>query len=204
MAFRIFQDMRGRQTVYRITKETTTTVAEPVLSTDDIIYVDDASKLDETNLSNGIFGIVTINGERIAYRVRDIATNSISGLRRGTAGTGAADHNVGASVYDMGLGNLLLPEYQNYVDQEYFLADGQTTTFATENISVDGVDSTELYEAVHVLVGGIPQYSGFTITSAGPVTVEFETAPLNGYQVSIQVNRGVTWNAPGDGTPSNG
>jgi hypothetical protein len=59
------------------------------------------------NLSAGVFGIITINGERISYRNRNLANNTLTGLRRGTAGTAAADHPVTSEVYDLGIGNLL-------------------------------------------------------------------------------------------------
>jgi hypothetical protein len=36
-------------------------------------------------------GITNINGERIMYRNRDTENNTVSGLRRGTAGTGVAE-----------------------------------------------------------------------------------------------------------------
>jgi hypothetical protein len=35
-------------------------------------------------------------------------------------------------------------------------------------------------------------------------TVEFDTAPPEGVQVTILVRRGVSWYAPGINTPSNG
>jgi hypothetical protein len=104
-SFRVFQDMRGRQTSYEMTPESTTYLVNALAATDDVIYVRDASKLTEPNMHNGIFGLITIDGERIAYRYRDLATNTVYGLRRGTAGTGAADHNVGTNVYDIGVGN---------------------------------------------------------------------------------------------------
>ena len=65
IAFRIFQDMRGVQATYRITPETTTYLVQPLTSTDDIIYVYDASALDEPNLPADVWGVITINGERI-------------------------------------------------------------------------------------------------------------------------------------------
>jgi hypothetical protein len=86
MAFRIYQDMRGVQATYRITSATTTAVSQAVSATDDIIYVDDASVLSAPDLPNGIFGVITIGGERIMYRVRDTALNFVSSLLRGTAG----------------------------------------------------------------------------------------------------------------------
>jgi hypothetical protein len=204
MAFRIFQDMRGLQSTYRITPSTTTAVAQVVLATDDIIYVDDASNLSEPNLEFGIFGLITINGERIAYRNRDTVLNTISGLRRGTAGTAAANHAVGEAIYDIGASNYLNQLYQNYVVEQNFLGNGTTTVFVATEISVEGLDSTELSEAVQVYVGGILQQGGYTINLSSPVEIEFATAPESGYQVSIRVNRGLSWYQPGPNTASDG
>jgi hypothetical protein len=44
----------------------------------------------------------------------------------------------------------------------------------------------------------------YTITDDAPVTVEFASPPADGSEVTILVRRGVTWYAPGAGTPSNG
>ena len=170
----------------------------------DIIYVDDVSALSEPNLELGIFGLITIDGERIAYRTRDTINNTVSGLRRGTAGTAAAVHLAGAYVYDIGLGNRLPSEYQNYVDSQSFLANGTDTVFVATDISVSGIDSTETIESVEVYVGGILQTSGYTLNSADPVIIAFDTAPTENYQVTILVKRALSWYEPGPGTASNG
>jgi hypothetical protein len=202
IAFRIFQDMRGLQSLYRITENTTTTLVQPLSADDTVIYVDDASRLSVPNLPQGIFGLITINGERVAYRTRDVVTNTISGLRRGTAGTGAANHAANTPVYDIGRGNLLPAEYQNYVTAESFLATGTQTVFATENISVVGVDSTEIDDAIEVYVGGLRQTGGYIIVDAEPVVVQFTVAPTANYQVTILVRRGKDlYAAQGDGIP---
>ena len=204
IAFRIFQDMRGLQSTYRITPSTTTELAAALSATADIILVVDASALSQPNLPQGIFGLITINGERIAYRSRDTVNNTVSGLRRGTAGTGAANHAAGAAVYDIGLGNRLPAEYQNYVVSENFLADGVETTFTAADISITNLDSTEQDEAVEVYIGGIRQTGGYVIQDADPVTIVFTTPPTKNYQVTILVKRGLSWYAPGAGTASNG
>ena len=204
IAFRIFQDMRGLQTTYRITANTTTELTANLSATADIIYVSDASALSEPNLPQGIFGLITINGERIAYRNRDTVNNTVSGLRRGTAGTGAAAHTTGTAVYDIGLGNRLPSEYQNYVVSDNLLANGTDTVFVAEGISVAGTDSTEQFEAVEVYVGGIRQTGGYTLVNDDPVTIQFTVAPTKNYQVTILVRRGLSWYAPGSGTPSDG
>ena len=154
MAFRLFQDMRGVQTTFRITTSTTTMLAQEVSATADIIYVTDVAALSEPAPSAGIFGVVTINGERILYRVRDIATNSISGLQRGTAGTAASAHSVGAEVYDMSIGNRQPQEDQNYIVNDTSIGDGSTTIFYAPTIEFDLDDSSFEINSIEVYVGG--------------------------------------------------
>ena len=204
IGFRIFQDMRGLQTTYRIARSATTELAESLLSTDEVIHVVDASAMSEPNLPLGIFGLITINGERISYRVRDLENNTLSGLRRGTAGTAAADHESGAAVYDIGRGEILPREDQNYVQSQDYLADGTTTVFVTDDIVLTGLSVAEENRAVEVYVGGQLQSNGYQVIDVSPVAVSFDIAPTNNYQVTLLVRRGTSWYAPGSGTASNG
>jgi len=192
-SFRIFQDMRGVQATYRMTPKTTTTLAEPLGQYDDIIYVTDASALSEPDLTVNIWGVITIDGERIMYRERDTVNNTVSSLLRGTAGTAAASHSTGAIVYDMGRGNLLPLADQNYVVSNTTLADGSTTVFTASDINLLLEDSTIRNESVEVYVGGILQTSGYTVTNDNPAEVTFTTAPIAGSDVTILVRRGVWW-----------
>jgi hypothetical protein len=161
MAFRIFQDMRGVQATYRITPATTTYLIEPLSADDDIIYVHNAAVLNEPDLANNIWGLLTVDGERIMYRDRDVANNKVSGLRRGTAGTGAADHTVGTNVYNISRGNLLPPQDQDYIVSASTLADGSTTVFIADTIDLTPDDSTLRLDAMEVYVGGIKQSEHF-------------------------------------------
>lgn len=204
MAFRIFQDMRGVQAVYRITENSTTYLIQHLSEGDDVIYVNDASKLTQPNLEDNVWGLITINGERIMYRNRDTALNTISGLRRGTAGTAAASHAIDSLVYDIGRGNLLPEQYQDYIVSDSVLADGVQTRFIASSINLDDIDSTSADPAIEVYVGGTRQLSGFTIDDVNPATVLFDQAPAAGSEVTILVRQGTTWYSPGAGTPSNG
>ena len=160
IAFRIFQDMRGVQATYRITNATTTVLAQDLSSTANVAYVTNASALSEPDLAAGIFGVITIDGERIMYRERNTALNTISGLIRGTAGTGAADHDTGAEVYDTGRGNLLAEQYQDYVVSDSTLGDDSTTVFYAPSIRIGNFeDSAVEVSALEVYVGGIRQYA---------------------------------------------
>jgi hypothetical protein len=225
IGFRIFQDMRGVQATYRITPSSTTQVAAPVAADADEILVLDAAALSEPQPELGIFGVVIIDGERIMYRSRDLSTNKISSLLRGTAGTAAAAHAVDATVTDVGRGNLLDQRYQDYIVSDTTLSDGSTAVYYAPNIDIDNTyqDSSSDILALEVYVGGIRQYS-YSETSAtsqyrwivldiSPVAVEFltDTDPVNpltlppaGVEVTILVRRGVTWYERGVDTPSNG
>jgi len=204
MAFRIFQDMRGVQATYRITPETTTTTTAAVAITDDVIHVANAGALIEPNLDANIWGVVTIDAERIMYRERNTIDNTISSLLRGTAGTAITAHDNGATVYNMGRGNLLPEQYQNYIVSNSTLGDGSTTVFTADDINLLLEDSTIRDESLEVYVGGIRVTSGYSVTADNPAQITFDEAPPSGVDVTMLVRRGVTWYAPGAGTASNG
>jgi hypothetical protein len=205
---RIFQDMRGVQATYRMTAATTTALAQTLYANDDIVYVDDAGALAVPDLANNIWGVITVNGERIMYRDIDFMANTVSSLLRGTAGTAVDSHAVGSIVYNTNRDNLAPAIYQNtYVGSET-LADGSTITF-TADVELGATSfvnpSTTTADCVLVYVGGLLQTSGYTVTDNNPVTVEFDTAPTAGYQVTIQIRQGLGWYGTGSteygGTP---
>ena len=199
--------MRGVQTTYRITEATTTTLVQALSAQADVIYVDDAGALPEPDLVQGTFGQITVNGERITYRQRNLSNNTLTGLRRGAAGTGAAAHASGSLVYDISLGNALPLEYQDRFQTQNFLATGSQTVFTAANLSVQGMDSTETIEAIRVSVGGISvpeSLNTYQVLDSGPITIQFNEAPPAGVQVSIQILCGKSWYQPGPGTASDG
>ena len=221
VAFRVFQDMRGVQATYRMTAATTTQVAQAVSVTADVVYVENAAALSEPDLPAGVFGIISIDGERIMYRYRDLVTNSVSGLQRGTAGTATNNHAVGADVYDIGRGNLLNVQYQDYVVKDTGMGDGTTAVFYAPSIDIaDFGDSSTVYvESIEVYVGGTRQYNysdttanseyRYIVSLFDPLAIEFIVddtypAPAAGSEVTILQRRGKTWYEPADGNPSNG
>ena len=154
-----------------------------------------------TDGAANIWGILTIDGERILYRYRDTAANTVSGLLRGTAGTAITTHDTGATVYNMGRENLMPITCQNYIvsnitnplESGVNLGDGTTVEF-TADIDISQEPSATRNESVEVYIGGsrIPD-TDYTITADNPVTVEFNTAPPTGYEVAILVKRAHTW-----------
>jgi hypothetical protein len=159
------------------------------------------------------WGVLTVNGERIMYRQRDLVNNTVSSLIRGTAGTAAAAHVVGTPVYNMSRSNSLpsedfvnllnrLPtDFQDYVVSNLtnntalypILGNGINTTFVAEAIDATSTDSAFDDESIEVYLGGIRQYTGYTVTNENPVTVVFAVAPPVGVQVTILVRRGTWW-----------
>jgi hypothetical protein len=105
LAFRLFKDMNGNSAMYKVDESVMLTTE--LLITDDVIYLNNAENLTSPNLELGVFGIILINNERITYRELDSATNTISGLRRGTAGTSILSHLVGDIVSDVSVSNIV-------------------------------------------------------------------------------------------------
>ena len=89
-----------------------------------------------------------------------------------------------------------------------------TNTFtiqATDHLGITGqqaytiqITSPASGNPVEVYVGGTLVTSGYVIMSTNPVQIGFVTPPPAGAEVTILVRRGVTWYAPGVGTPSDG
>ena len=204
LELRVFQDMRGVQATYRMTPATTTELVQDLTINADTVSVVDAGALAEPDLANNIWGVITINGERIMYRERDLVTNTVSSLLRGTAGTAASLHVAGSVVYNLNRVNLAPIEYQDSLPGSHTAANGTQTIF-TAPIDLSLEDSSFDVQAILVYVGGLRQTDGYSVTGVNPVTVEFDTAPTTGYQVTIQVRQGLGWYGPGvyetTGTP---
>lgn len=189
IAYRINQDMLGQQLIYRINDAGTTVLTQPVYTNSTVIYVEDVSALPDVYLELGQFGVITINGERITYREKNTVTNSVTGLRRGVAGTGIANHAVGSKVYNLSTDELLPAKYQNIIVSNTFTGDGSTSTFATD-FSVPAA-SHVLGEPVMVFVGGtLLLTTEYTVTSYDTISVTLDTAPPLGVQVTVAVREG--------------
>ena len=75
-------------------------------------------------MTNGTWGYVMIDGERIAYREINVSNNYISDLRRGVHGTAIASHAVGSKVI-----NMSSTEYLNWsYSQSLYAGDGKPLT----------------------------------------------------------------------------
>jgi hypothetical protein len=190
IAFRIFQDMLGIQRIYRITPESTTALVQPLIPGDDVIYIENARDLSEPNPEGNIFGVLTINGERITYRERDDWNNTVSGLRRGVAGTAIASHVVGSAVYDIGRGEALPQRYQQNVINQQFVGDGTTKTFATDidydnPITVSNAGTVRVFQGITLGTLVELPLSAYEVTNIAPVTVSLNSVPAPGLAVRV-------------------
>ena len=207
--FRIFQDMLGNQKLLRLNSKNTTEVSQDVTADADTIYFTDVTKLSEPNLTANLFGQVMVGAERITYRTRDTGNNSISGLRRGVAGTSAMAHASSTQASDVGPGEQLPSTYQQKTTTDKTnVGDGTTTRFTTSIIVPTGLDSTELAESITVTVAGtvlVPD-TDYTITATDSAFTEvtLTVAPAANVEVWFsQVTANVMY-AQGATTASNG
>jgi hypothetical protein len=77
LGYRIFTNMLRETTFLRIADDYTTTLSSALAITDTEIYVTDAAKLPAPSPSNGVPGVIFVNGERITY-YRNYATETVS------------------------------------------------------------------------------------------------------------------------------
>jgi hypothetical protein len=161
MAFRIFQDMRGVQATYSITPATTTVLTQSLSANDDVIHVADVTTLTQPNFVDNVWGVLTIGAERIMYRNWDLATNTVSSLLRGTAGTAASAHTTGNAVYNIGRGNLLPVEYQDHIESNSQLANGTATVFTATDISLAITGAVTWNQANTYVMGTPVVHNGF-------------------------------------------
>ena len=207
--FRIFQDMLGNQKLLRMNTNNTTELAQAIGATDDTIYVQDATKLSEPNLDANIFGQLMVGAERITYRQRDTANNTVSDIRRGTAGTGVYTHAIGETVTDIGPGEQLPSTYQQKTTiDKTNVGDGTTTRFITSITIPTGIDSTEHSECIIVTVGGtvlVPE-TDYTVTGIDSTFTEItlSTPPASGVEVYFSKVTANVMYAQGTNSASNG
>jgi hypothetical protein len=146
--FKVWKDMNDNTAVYRMTSNNITEVSYRVQFTDDIIYVEDATKLTLPQLSLNQIGLAFVGSERLAYRYINYETNTISGLIRGIGGTAPQDHDVGTTVVDAGTTNNIPIAYRDHITAEQFTGDGNTKTFATATVMAD------IQEEIRLAVAG--------------------------------------------------
>lgn len=96
-----FKDMLNRFEYKQFDDSQRTELTKDLYITDDIIYLKNTIRFDTPDIKKNKPGVIDINGERIEYfKIND---NTLSQLRRGTMGTGAANlYIAGTEVQNIG------------------------------------------------------------------------------------------------------
>jgi hypothetical protein len=115
IAYRMFSNMMREESYLRIADAHATTLAAPLNITDTEIVVADASKLAEPFIDAigiaklAIPGVIFINGERITYYTRNLTTNTLGQIRRGTQGTATPVIQYAGAVVTDGSADQIVP-----------------------------------------------------------------------------------------------
>ena len=131
----------------------------------------------------------------VTYREIDFVNNTVTGLRRGTAGTGVFNHSAGSVVYDATPSQRLQSEYQDQYQSATLSADTSTLEYTATGVSAASADEVEVY------VGGITVSQGYTVDLLDPVTITFDEPVTDGLDILIRVRKSQSLYAPGSDLP---
>jgi hypothetical protein len=106
--FRLFKDMNDNHQFLGIGADSVARLTADLNFDDTVIYLDDTSGLSSPGITANQPGIIFIDGERIAYWIKDDVTNTLSQIRRSTGGTGGKIHAKGTLVEDGSTGSQIL------------------------------------------------------------------------------------------------
>lgn len=138
VGFRMFTDMAGNRSYYRISGQDTTQLASDLLITDTTIHVVDASVLPVPNPETGKPGVIFIGNEKITYYTLDLDNNTLGQIRRGVDGTSMnALFTAGTDVVDGSEKQVIFD-----ADKQTWLNKG-TTTIA-DGTGFDGSESRQV------------------------------------------------------------
>lgn len=201
LGFRIFKDMLGEVSYLRISQENSSRLAQDLLITDTVIHVEDARLFPAPGVVNGTPGVVFIEGERITYFEIDYANNTLGRLRRGSAGTGAANFYRAGTLIVSGGKDQEIP-FSKDTDAVYTsVSDGSTLTYTFEDLTlysppVDGssIPVAETSDFVQVYIGGVMlDKSAYTVDSTDPVVITLNEPVELGREVSVVAKFGRFW-----------
>ena len=180
IAYRIFRDMLGRTHFKRLSEPGTTTLSQDLLLTDEVISVEDASKLTQPDPATNRPGVVLIDGERIEFFV--VVNNQLRQLRRSTLGTGPKDiYYASTTVIDQGIGQTM-PFKESKQSTSTFV----TTATATYSLAgwISFNDITDIYgrsspaaiDQIEVRYQGITLLKPSLITSVHNSNVAYDSS----------------------------
>jgi len=199
--FRIIKDMLGKLKYYVITETTSTTVTlHGTTQNDTAIILDSVAGLHVPDPVNNIPGIIMLEGERIEYWTLDPIGNTLTNLRRGTDGTAAAPHAIGAYATSINAENEIPP--CDVMRKSVCITDGSTSIY---DLPIQLVATpSRINSQVSVYLGGKKQTNFEIITSVTPdpsvpigsyeyVSVSFAFTPDAGLELIILIKQSETW-----------
>jgi len=163
LGYRMFSDMFNRQYFSRLSTYFSTRLSQPLQYTDTQIFVEDGDHLFQPNPTLRLPGVILLDGERIEYTAKD--GNVLSGLRRGTLGTGPAKFS---------------DQYTTVIDQSI-----NQKINTEENINIQHINSsnTNTY-IISTLTNTLTNYS---VNSSGDVSGVFLPASVSNFSSGIQL-----------------
>jgi hypothetical protein len=186
LGYRIFNDILGRTSFKRISKQNSTYLTEPLSFTHTEIHVADASVLTPPSVHRKVPGVVLIDGERVEFY--KIVGNTLTQLRRGTLGTGP-NHVVepNTKVIDQGI-NQTVPFSEQILVQNTLTSNATSYVISTSSSLVIGdgiklsvgpvsnvIDSAKSLDysitALKMVVGILPVNLAYDLNGDGLVTL---------------------------------
>jgi hypothetical protein len=187
VGYRMFQDNLGRTHYKRLSQLHATQLASDLLSTDTELTVEDASVLTKPDPSKYRPGVILIDGERIEFTT--ISNNKITGLRRGTLGTGVkAIHKEGSTVADQGHLQTI-PVRQ---DHQVWTTSTSIETSTWNIINVAGIEfntSTNKYDQIDVFYQGRRLRKPGTVFTVTDTTIAYDSDETDSLGRTSNVNK---------------
>jgi len=138
LGYRQFYDMFGMQHFARLSTYFSTRLAQPLQYTDTQIFLEDGDHLFQPNPTLRLPGVIMLDGERIEYTAKD--GNVLSGLRRGTLGTGPAKFSdVYTTVIDQSITQKIHTHERIFVQ---FIDSSNTNTYVISTLTNTLTDYT--------------------------------------------------------------
>ena len=181
-SYKMFTDLVGRTSYKTIEKNSITHLAQPLLATDTVIYVDDVSVFTPPNVQKNLPGIVYIAGERIEFFLVNSTLRTLGQLRRGTLGTGILDGLPrGTAVIDQGP-NQNIPVLETTTVENFVTTASQTVFVLT---ATSFVKTAPLTDQVEIRVNGQLQLKP---TNAGMYSTDLSIAYDSGQENSLGIS----------------
>jgi len=180
IAYRIFRDMLGRTHFKRLAEPGTTRLSQNLLLTDEVISVEDASKLTQPDPATNRPGIILVDGERIEFFV--VVNNQLRQLRRSTLGTGPRGiYYAGTTVVDQGISQTI-----PFKESKQSTSTVVTTATATYSLAgwinfnsitdIYGRSSPKAVDQIEVRYQGIALLKPGLVTSTHDANVAYDSS----------------------------